>query len=266
MIHISLLTRRADTALLCAAALTTQAQAVAVPGQGSWQARLQARDLDGNLGNGAEGYYDLDLNITWLADAFQARTSLYQARPVYAPGDSLIWPHAVEWANNLVLYGISDWRLPKSFDTGTPGCSNLTAGGECGSNVNPASSELAHMFHVTLGNVSYLSPQGTQAVGGGLTNTGNFSNVYAGHYWSATDFDDVNAWNFDFNFGMQLATVKQSQGSAAWAVLDGDRGTPLSAVPEPGSWSLMLVGATGLLTARRRRLAAGTLSVQTASP
>ena len=152
---------RTSLALLtCLAGLvaTPHALAVAVAGQGTWQTTLQARDLDGNLSNGAEAYYDTALNITWLADAFQARTSGYQARPYYGAGDSLVWELAVEWADNLVLYGINDWRLPRAFDTGTPGCANLLQGGECGSNVDPASSELAHMFHVTLGNISYLTP------------------------------------------------------------------------------------------------------------
>jgi hypothetical protein len=221
-----------------------------VVGQGTWATTLQARDLDGNLANGAEAYYDTALHITWLADAFQARTAGYQARPYYGAGDSLVFDLAVEWADNLVLYGISDWRLPRSFDTGAPGCANLTVGGECGSNVNPASSEMAHMFHVTLGNISYLSPQGTVAPGNGLTNTGPFSNVYNGYYWSETDYDHFNGWNFNFSFGSQMPTNK-GQGSAVWAVLDGDRGTPLAAVPEPAAWLLMAAG--GLLLAARRR-------------
>jgi hypothetical protein len=240
------------TAWLAAACLASAAHAVPVAGQGTWQTTLQARDLDGDRSNGAEAYYDTVLHITWLADAFQARTSRYQARPYYGAGDSLIRDLAVEWADNLVLHGISDWRLPRSFDTGTPGCGNLTVGGECGWNVNPASSELAHMFHTTLGNISYLSPQGTVAPGHGLTNTGPFSNVYNGPYWSETDHDQFNGWNFSFNFGSQGPTPK-NQGSAVWAVLDGDRGTPLSAVPEPAAWLLMAGG--GLLLAVRRRTA-----------
>lgn len=244
------------SATILTGALVSQVQAASISGQGTWESTLQARDLDGNSANGPEAYYDTALNITWLADAFQARTALYQARPYYAPGDSLIWPHAVEWANNLTLYGISDWRLPKSFDTGIPGCNAQVSGGDCGFNVDPNSSEMAHMFFVTLGNSSYLTPQGTVASGGGLTNTGSFSNVYAGYYWSETEFNSVQAWNFNFAQGSQSLAVKTSQGSAVWAVLDGDRGTPMAPVPEPESYAMLLagLGLIGAIASRRKHL------------
>lgn len=254
MFELKSISRSIGTVLLAGGLLVQAAQAVPVAGQGNWESTLQARDLDGNLSNGAEAYYDTQLGITWLADAFQARTSLYQARPVYAPGDSLIWPHALEWASNLVLFGISDWRLPKNFDAGAPGCTP-PGDDQCGFNVNPLSSELAHMFHATLGNISYLTPQGTVANNNGLTNTGPFSNLYAGYYWSETDIDVFHAWNFDFGFGSQLPTVKQSQGSAVWAVLDGDRGRPLNVGPavvsEPGALGLAGLALLALFSRRR---------------
>jgi hypothetical protein len=237
---------------LLAFGLAAGAVAAPISGQGTWEKTLHARDLDGNAGNGPEAYYDSALNITWLADAFQARTSLYQARPYYGPGDSLIWPHALEWASNLVLYGIRDWRLPKSFDTGSAGCLSHVAGGECGYNVNPASSEMAHMFHTTLGNVSYIAPNGTVASNSGATNTANFLNLYSGNYWSETEADTVLAWNFNFRDGNQSLSVKTVQGSAAWAVLDGDRGTPMGVVPEPSGLALVPFGAAVVALVRRR--------------
>jgi hypothetical protein len=38
-----------------------------VPGQGTWQTTLQARDLDGD--GQIDAFYDTVLNITWLRDA-----------------------------------------------------------------------------------------------------------------------------------------------------------------------------------------------------
>jgi hypothetical protein len=51
------------------------AEAAVVIGQGPWQATLQARDLDGNLSNGPEAFFDTVLNVSWLADATKAFTS-----------------------------------------------------------------------------------------------------------------------------------------------------------------------------------------------
>lgn len=61
-------------AALCAAASVAMlaagaAQALGVPGQGTWETTLQPRDLDGNAANGPEAFYDTVLDITWLRDA-----------------------------------------------------------------------------------------------------------------------------------------------------------------------------------------------------
>ena len=55
-------------ASLCAAALASlaPAQAAAVPGQGTWETTLKARDINGD--HVIDAYYDTALNITWLAN------------------------------------------------------------------------------------------------------------------------------------------------------------------------------------------------------
>ena len=66
------------------------AHAVGISGQGTWETTLQARDLDGNLTT-AEAYYDTALEITWLADANYA-------------GTTMAWGTANSWAVNLNPY------------------------------------------------------------------------------------------------------------------------------------------------------------------
>ena len=48
------------------AALSWSLQAAGVPGQGTWETTLQARDLNGD--SFADAFYDTSLNITWLAN------------------------------------------------------------------------------------------------------------------------------------------------------------------------------------------------------
>ena len=53
----------------CAAALAVvclPAQSAAIPGWGTWETTLQARDINGD--GVVDAYYDTTLNITWLAN------------------------------------------------------------------------------------------------------------------------------------------------------------------------------------------------------
>ncbi|NNL07431.1 MAG: hypothetical protein HKO86_06880, partial [Gammaproteobacteria bacterium] len=44
------------------------AQALGIPGQGTWETTLLARDLDGDTST-IEAYFDVALGISWLANA-----------------------------------------------------------------------------------------------------------------------------------------------------------------------------------------------------
>ncbi len=46
-------------------------------------------------------------------------------------------------------------------------------------------------------------------------------NVQSSNYWSATEFDSSNAWNFNFNNGNQNTNDK-SNNNYAWAVRPGE--------------------------------------------
>lgn len=227
------------------------AQAVAISGQGTWETTLHGRDLDGNLTT-FEAYYDTVLNITWLAGANYAYISDYQT----LNNGRMTWVDANAWAASLNPYGsgITGWRLPTVTDTGTSGCNYSTTGGtDCGYNVDTATGEMAHLFYNTLGNLAYYDTSGSgPQAGWGLTNTGPFSNVQSGNYWSATEYAPATsyAWHFNFAYGSQLSTNKTSN-FYAWAVHAGDVGA--SAVPVPAAAWLFASGLLGLVGMGRKR-------------
>lgn len=82
-----------------------------------------------------------------------------------------------------------------------------------------------------------------------MTNTGGFLNLAPATYWSGTAYAPdpaVYAWTFFMNNGLEHADEKQF-GFKAMAVRAGD----VTAVPEPGSYALVLAGLT-MLAMRRR--------------
>jgi hypothetical protein len=232
---------------LCAAltlAVSTTLHAASISGQGTWETTLQGRDLDGNISDGFEAYYDTSLNITWLADTNYAGTAMQ-------------WATANAWAGSLNPYGsgINGWRLPTVTDTGPSGCNFAYTGTDCGFNVNTATSEMAHMFYTTLGDKAYYNTSGIAQAGYGLTNTGPFSNVQSNFYWSTTEYAPSTsyAWYFHFGYGDQEYNGK-AFSYFAWAVHAGDVGATVVPVPAAawlfGSGLLGLVGVVG----KHRRL------------
>ena len=200
-------------------------------------AALQARDLNGDTN--ADAYYDTVLDITWLKDANFASTSGFDA------DGKMTWANATSWAAGLDVFGVGGWRLPSTTDLGTPGCDfSLPPGGtDCGYKVSPASSEMAHMFYVTLGN------KGFDDAGYGLANAGPFVNLSpTGIYWSETTAATTGgtaAWMFWQQFGYQEPNLKSNE-NYAWAVHSGD----VAAVPEAPSYVLLLAGLA-VVCARR---------------
>lgn len=223
---------------------------------GAAHAALQGRDLNGSAGS-FEAYYDTDLDVTWLADANYAKTSGYDADGQMTWADANTWAAQLSFYNPLTNETIDNWRLPTTTDTGTPGCDFAYGGTDCGYNVDPASSEMAHLYYVTLGNQSYYTTTGAYsgAYDGGsnlastLDNVGPFINFQSFHYWSGTEFaaDPLGAWVIYTLTGYQHGYNK-ANSLYALAVSPGD----VAAVPEAETYALMLVGL-GLIGWRARR-------------
>lgn len=217
--------------------------AESIKGRGTWETSLQARDLDGDPSNGPEAYYDTVLRITWLADIHQPGKD-----PIcgygYLDYESGTWPRAKACAERTRLFGVGGWRLPRMSDAAAQSCNFQERGGtDCGFNVvvvlnGEVRSELAHMYHVTLGNLSRYVPGTIQLVrdprAWGLRNSGPFKNLGDKPFWlsNAYPLDPVRAWVFNAYYGVQSAQDKGVAGRI-WLVHDGDIGQPIheEAVP-----------------------------------
>lgn len=260
------------------------ARAAGVPGQGTWETTLQGRDLDGNSANGFEAYYDTVLNITWLGNANLAASNTFGLaynknlgnhpddrsgwtyEEVIHPNGRIAYGAALHWLdamNSSNYLGYSDWRLPTvkpingtnfQYIRATTGTTDL------GFNISSAQSEMAHLYHVTLGNVSRLTPdRGVPAQMWGLMNHGPFSNLQSFIYWSGSEYapNSGGNWTFSFFDGDQTGFFKRHNtgvGSAfnAFVVRSGDVVSP---VPEPQTIALALAGlavAGGAARMRRR--------------
>lgn len=216
--------------------------AVALVAHGSASAQLQARDINGD--GAVDAYYDVQQDISWLADANHYATlglppvnDYFTGLPVVTPGSMNQW-HAQAFVDGLVVHGLDGWRLPARF---------VPIGSDsfyCG----PSS---------CYGRVDWpseLSVLAEQLAG----TSGPFSNVQDGWYFTATSpltepsniFGLVNVLSGDRSFYDAIEAY-----GFAWAVHDGDVGS-VTPVPEPSTYALMLVGLAGVWSATRRQKAA----------
>ncbi|MCK5609048.1 thrombospondin type 3 repeat-containing protein [Candidatus Pacearchaeota archaeon] len=160
--------------------------------------------------------YDDVLDITWLQDANFAQTSGYDS------DGQMTWDIAVAWAYELEYYDSvrdvtwKDWRLPTTADGPTTYNDNV--------------SEMGHLFHESLGNLSYYDIDGNYQPDWGLNNPGPFINIQTEYYWSSTEWSTNPTWAWKFRFldGGVTADIKSNRYNA-WVVRDGD---VAAAVPE----------------------------------
>lgn len=126
------------------------------------------------------------------------------------------WPGSVIWAAGLnesgaLTYkldpGISltwsgDWRLPKTAD----GARKNGYDGSTTAGFNITTSEMGHLYYVSLGNPGYYDKTGKVQPGfAGLKNTEPFKNLKDDIYWSGTGYAIYpnHAWQFNFYYGAQ---------------------------------------------------------------
>jgi hypothetical protein len=145
------------------------------------------------------------------------------------------WPDLVSWAKALneegaLTYkfndGVSvawdgDWRLPNTVDRARKnGYDGSTTAG-----FNITSSEMGHLFYVSLGNVGYYNKNGEVEPGfAGLKNKGPFQNLKESIYFSGTVYSIYpnHPWHFNFYYGGQdFTSFTNSYAYPGLAVREG---------------------------------------------
>ena len=192
--------------------------------------------------------YDTGLKVPWL-------------RAANANG-AMTWDDANTWASGLsssaTAGGTTGWRLPTMADTGNPGCDHAYGGGDCGFNVQTTSStvfsEMASLWYDTLGNKAFVTTAGGSQLGG-LTKSGDFQNLRPRIYWYGLEHaprPSSNAWYLFAGGGAQeFNDFLRPDSPCAMAVRVGD--VPVSPIPEPETYALMLAGLAAVGAAARRR-------------
>ncbi len=182
------LLKRAGFSAAAVFALSWGAAYAGVPGMGTWESTLLARDLNGD--GTADAFYDADLGITWLRNA--------------DANGRMNWDSAVKWADGLTIGGWTGWRLPTS---------NTCRRWDC------IGSEMGHLFYVTLGNSGYLMTNT-----GDFINMQPWD-YWSGTEYGP---DPSGAWKFSFSNGHQGWNYKISSVEFAMAVHPGDIGVPIA--------------------------------------
>jgi hypothetical protein len=91
--------------------LPTAANAVAVPGQGTWETTLFARDINGD--GTVDAYFDSTRNVTWLPHANAKAINGTSFDDGFRSNDGKVTcASARSWLAGLDVYSVTGWRVP----------------------------------------------------------------------------------------------------------------------------------------------------------
>ena len=189
---------------------------------GSAHANLLPRDLNGD--GTVDAYFDPAWNISYLADANIAGTLGYTSGPSYDIGQ-IDYYSAIAFGGTLDVFGVRGWRLPYT-----------EVGAYC----------KARIDELQVPHCTGDSPAASEL--GRLAGQTNLFRNQRGPYFTSGHYE-VRGILEGLGGGQFLADEANAYPQFAEFVRDGD----VSAVPEPGTWALLLLGLHVIARQRRRQ-------------
>lgn len=111
--------------------------------------------------------------------------------------------------SNVKVFWQGSWRLSLAVDDARKNGNDGTTSAGC----NITTSEMGHLYYISLGNLGYYDTEGNPRPGWGeprdqesygLKNTGPFDNLRYDSYWTGTEYSvyPQHAWDFNTYFGV----------------------------------------------------------------